>query len=509
MVCIGWGQHHLDSLSPYPFFPMDVLQDKTNTTAAVISIQPIASDLTSMPRFPVKPFEPPTETEPNDTITTAQDTGLSTPENPFFSLTASSGNNPKVSANLDVDFYKVQVSANEQLVVNVDTFIEPSIEPFPPGLPVIMAADGIAPQYRDQPQVETKRIMPPYFNQLDLTLRLFDEKGNELALIYDATAPGENYSLDPYLEYIIDTPGTYYIGISNQGNTTYNPFIEGSGTNYSDVTGNYTISVSRIVPPQIIGTEADDDLEGTAAYDLIDGQAGDDTIQALAGNDRISGGSGADQILAGSGDDQVAGDADNDRIFGEDGNDRLNGDAGDDSLLGGDGFDSLDGGEGSDRLQGGSGEDKLNGGAGDDRLMGGTGYDNLDGGAGDDVLIGVSTTDPYTAYGLYESDTLTGGKGRDTFVLGDRNRVYYDDTDPMYDSTYSAATITDFNASSDWIQLKGSAEFYMLDFYRTGTGTINAALIYDAGIESRGETIAILENVATNLKLTDAAFKFV
>jgi Ca2+-binding RTX toxin-like protein len=108
-----------------------------------------------------------------------------------------------------------------------------------------------------------------------------------------------------------------------------------------------------------------------------------------------------------------------------------------------------------------------------------------------------------------EADTLTGGGGRDTFVLGNEEGVFYDDGDVLTRGAADFALITDFDVSRDSIQLYGSAEFYSLDFFTSEVGTINADLIYDPGVTARGELIATLQDVSADLTLSDSAFTFV
>ncbi|MGH2414886.1 MAG: hypothetical protein ACRDEA_14585, partial [Microcystaceae cyanobacterium] len=87
----------------------------------------------------------------------------------------------------------------------------------------------------------------------------------------------------------------------------------------------------------------------------------------------------------------------------------------------------------------------------------------------------------------------------------------YDDGDPLTDGGSDYAIITDFSTSEDFIQLYGSAEFYSLDFFTpsSGTGTIDAAIIYDPGVTARGEVIGIIQGVSSDLSLADPSFTFV
>ena len=74
-----------------------------------------------------------------------------------------------------------------------------------------------------------------------------------------------------------------------------------------------------------------------------------------------------------------------------------------------------------------------------------------------------------------EYDTLTGGTGADTFVLGDTLGIYYGDN---YD--HSFATITDFSsAQGDTIQLFGSSSDYYLSYGNYGGSSATDTFIYE------------------------------
>jgi Ca2+-binding RTX toxin-like protein len=122
--------------------------------------------------------------------------------------------------------------------------------------------------------------------------------------------------------------------------------------------------------------------------------------------------------------------------------------------------------------------DVLFGGNDGDRLIGGRLDDALDGDSGNDTLINVGQ--PNSFGGDFDRDILTGGTGRDRFVLGDTNRVYYDDRDASTRGDSNYAEIRDFNVNENIIQLNESIASYSLDFFTNvfpginPVGTINA-----------------------------------
>ena len=125
-----------------------------------------------------------------------------------------------------------------------------------------------------------------------------------------------------------------------------------------------------------------------------------------------------DTILADSGCDVVYGRAGDDVIDGQNGDDVLYGQNGTDDIAGGDDDDYLFGGDNAnpsgllEELNGEDGDDVLVGGAGSDRLVGG---DDRGSDADNDYLVGTD----YRAAGSGEIDYLRGGRGADTFVLGE------------------------------------------------------------------------------------------
>jgi Ca2+-binding RTX toxin-like protein len=180
---------------------------------------------------------------------------------------------------------------------------------------------------------------------------------------------------------------------------------------------------------------------------------------------------------------------------------------------------------------GGDGNDLLDGGQGKDTLKGGLGNDVLQGGQGNDLLIGSmaqvmpsnlsttgTTTDPTTGATtsttpLPEVDILTGGQGKDTFVLG----LAASGTSPasvFYSAAGDAdyAVITDLK-TPDKVQLAGLATDYTLGAATVTTATgqaITGTGIYLNKVGAPGELVAVMSGVnPVTTTLASPTFTFV
>ena len=85
---------------------------------------------------------------------------------------------------------------------------------------------------------------------LNSYIRLFDAAGNQLDFNNDGGNAGpapEQSTLDSYLEHTFATAGTYYLGVSASGNSTYNP-LTGTGDVASGSTGTFTLTLTDLNP---------------------------------------------------------------------------------------------------------------------------------------------------------------------------------------------------------------------------------------------------------------------
>jgi len=81
-------------------------------------------------------------------------------------------------------------------------------------------------------------------------LRIFNAQGQQLAFNDDARAPGDSQlGFDSYLTHTFATAGTYYVGVSNANNTTYNSTTgNGDAAGGQNSIGDYQLIITNIPP---------------------------------------------------------------------------------------------------------------------------------------------------------------------------------------------------------------------------------------------------------------------
>ena len=230
----------------------------------------------------------PEEIERNSTLPEANALGLGT-DTPVVSISGGLSirgdefGDSSFGFTEDVDFYSFTLTAGQTVALDVD-----GVDDF----------DNLSP-FEPFPDAFLFQALVDIPQQPDHELRLFDAEGNELAANNDGAAPGEDFSRDPFIEFMAESAGTYYVGISQLGNRNYDPFVELSGTGWTfpevgvfngfyDLTATLTDSDGGGTGGGLTGTDGDDLLTGTDDDDVIDGLLGDDTY---------TGGAGADQFV--------------------------------------------------------------------------------------------------------------------------------------------------------------------------------------------------------------------
>ena len=301
--------------------------------------------------------------------------------------------------------------------------------------------------------------------------------------------------------------------IGNEGNDTLWGNVGEDVLNGGD--GNDEL-VGGEAADRLFGKNGDDSIFGNESSDRVVGSAGNDLLNGNDGNDTLIGNRNDDTLTGGNGDDSLEGGSENDLLTGDSGLDVLNGGNGNDTLNGGDGQDTLDGGSGNDSLDGNNNADQIFGNNGNDIFLGGFGNDTLYGGIGNDSLNGEGDNDVLDAtesdnsnFGLNELDTLTGGTGSDIFTLGNGGEVYYDDKVSNTKGIDDFARIDDIDVSQDIVKLMGNANEYELNIYSNGSGGFDAEILYNPGDYVLGELIGLLENVPSDLNITDPVFSII
>jgi hypothetical protein len=304
------------------------------------------------------------------------------------------------------------------------------------------------------------------------------------------------------------------VGVFNESN-----FINGFG-------GNDSLKGGRL-DDTLLGGDGNDVLFGVfspvqtvSGNDSLDGGVGNDTLYGYDGNDTLFGDVGDDELYGLEGNDFLDGGAGNDFVYDIYGSNTLLGGAGNDNIYGGNSNDFLDGGDDDDRLVAEAGDDTLLGGAGNDRILGGAGSDSIDGGAGSDVVIDDGGNDTISGGGgddflggnqqinidypggftrppvnLHQGVvvTMTGGGGRDTFVLGADGVDFYDDGNATTPGTADYALIKDYSVEGgDRLLFNQAQDKYI--FSPTVVNSVTGLGVYlDKTGTEPDELIALLE----------------
>lgn len=182
----------------------------------------------------------------------------------------------------------------------------------------------------------------------------------------------------------------------------------------------------------------------------------DGTIITLTSGNFVTKGNSSNNSISGL---TASGYGQNDIIYGYGGDDTVYGKAGNDIIYGGTGSDDLRGEDDNDVLYGEDDDDALVGGDGSDILYGGSGNDTLTGNAGNDILEGNSG-----------NDTYRGGAGDDIYN-------YHSGLDQIIKDT------TSDRGGNDKIHFGNSISIYDLTFNATGTGSLNAQIVFNSGVD--------------------------
>lgn len=116
-----------------------------------------------------------------------------------------------ITPDVDVDMYRFTVSAGQVVDFDIDTLL-----------------NGLG--------------------GLNSYLRLFNAQGQQLSSNNNAIAPGESSLVfDAYLRYTFGAAGTFYLGVSNANNTTYNPTTgTGDAAGGTNAIGSYQLTLQAL-----------------------------------------------------------------------------------------------------------------------------------------------------------------------------------------------------------------------------------------------------------------------
>jgi subtilisin family serine protease len=121
--------------------------------------------------------------------------------------------------------------------------------------------------------IDSMADAPDITDSVDTVLRLFDENGNLLAVNDD-----DSSSLDPLIRYEIDANTNYFAAVAGYGNSTFDPFILGSGG--SGDTGDYNFNIQVLPQAQAAALSndvaSDGQVQALALAQQVTGDIGDD-----------------------------------------------------------------------------------------------------------------------------------------------------------------------------------------------------------------------------------------
>ena len=254
----------------------------------------------------------------NDTISQAQNLNLSADNANIVVNGAIAETFGLIDASEDVDLYQFELKAGKTVAIDLDS-------------------ESFEDENFEVPQ------------QLDAQLRLLDSSGEELILVDNATAPddSEDNSVDPYLEFTATEDATYYVGVSQLGNDTYNPNEAASGSGIiipeeGINVGDYQLNVDLTSEDDgddpafepVFGSLDGNTIEVEGSNQLIFAGESDDLIDLTQsdGNNRAYADGGDDTLVLGQGDRILAGAGDDSIFATKSGNNTITGGAGADSF---------------------------------------------------------------------------------------------------------------------------------------------------------------------------------
>ncbi len=208
-------------LNPFNLTGLAPIHDAPQPVSRIVNNTIYGNDGTAS-RFSGNPL-----TEPNDLLFQAVDTRLGAVHTGAFVKAGNFGDSTTAtSPRADVDFYRVDLVAGDRLTVDIDTIAggpDTSLRLFDSsGVEVLLNRSGSAPDY-----LETNA----------------DPAAFDLAVVN---------AQDPFFDFTARLTGTYFIGVSGQGNETYDALSTSGRVASTSPTGNYTIAIENYAPQSFV-----------------------------------------------------------------------------------------------------------------------------------------------------------------------------------------------------------------------------------------------------------------
>jgi len=192
--------------------------------------------------------------EPNDVLRHAVDTKLGRSHKGTYVTNGVIGDNTNaLSADRDVDLFKVELGAGDRLVVDVDT-----LDAGPTTVLRLFDANGVPQTFLTGGNVSSTvsrpGATPEHLNPGSTTANPITDAENDR---------------DGFIDFTATQKGTYYVGISSAGNDSYDPLSLSGRKTGTGGTGAYTLGMEVYAPRDFVLSVDGNQGVGTRAGDLI------------------------------------------------------------------------------------------------------------------------------------------------------------------------------------------------------------------------------------------------
>ncbi|WP_145417286.1 tandem-95 repeat protein [Planctomycetes bacterium K23_9] len=217
--------------------------------------------------------------EPNDFLSQAVDTKLgSSHRGPFFADSGPGSTPAALESVSDVDFYRVYLEVGDRLVVDIDTLDadpnDPNVIQGPDTAVRIFDSSGVAVGFLDQSgtfvTISSNDTAPNHLDPREsaaVVRRALDPNIQDVNL---PNVPGSILGVDavndrdPFVDFRASETGTYFVGVSSEGNVEYDPFSSSGRVPGTGGGGLYDIGIEVYAPRSFV-ISANHDNNGRTA----------------------------------------------------------------------------------------------------------------------------------------------------------------------------------------------------------------------------------------------------